>query len=87
MLVRIMMCGMVIVLLASIGLTDSLSLANEPLPVKPESVPVPALPKPHAAEAESKPIGKVHPPSGVGAVPKPAGVQPLLRSPGKTAFP
>ncbi|MCX5722632.1 MAG: SUMF1/EgtB/PvdO family nonheme iron enzyme [Nitrospirae bacterium] len=87
MLVRIMMCGMVIVLLASIGLTGGLSLANEPLPVKPESVPVPALSKPHASEAESKPIGKVHPPSGVGAAPKPAGVQPPAEITGKDGVP
>ena len=42
------MCGRVIVLLSLIGLAGALSLANEPLPVKPESAPAPASPKPHA---------------------------------------
>ena len=87
MLARIMMCRMVIILLASIGLTDSLSLANAPLPVKPELVPVLAVPKPHAPETESRPIGKVHPPSGVGAVPKSAGVQPPAEVIGKDGAP
>ena len=65
------MCGRVIVLLSLIGLTGALSLANEPLPVKPESAPAPASPKPHASEPETKPLEKAHPPSSPSAALKP----------------
>jgi formylglycine-generating enzyme len=60
--------AMMFSLWSMVWITSGLSLANEALPVKPESAP--AAPHPHAAESEAKPQGKAHPPTNGTPTPK-----------------
>jgi formylglycine-generating enzyme len=60
--------AMMFSLWSMVWITSGLSLANEALPVKPESAPT--APHPHAGESEAKPQGKAHPPTNGTPTPK-----------------